>query len=66
MQAYQFSTTVENGYIQIPDEYKMKVKNKIKVIIVNDEQSYIDWNALFPPILDTKAWKFDREEANER
>ena len=78
---FQFNTMVENGYILIPDEYKMKVKNKIKVIIINDEQT--DFDMLFPPIVDTsisvektdllsppslktKGWKFDREMANER
>ena len=66
MQSYQFSTTVENGYIQIPDEYKMKIGNRIKVIIVIEENPDVDWNTLFPPVVDTKAWKFNREEANER
>ena len=66
MQAYQFSTTVENGFIRIPDEYVTKVRNRIKVVVINDEQLDTDWNTLFPPMVDTKAWKFNRDEANER
>ena len=66
MQVYEFHTTIKNGFIQIPDEYKNKVGDRIKVTIVSDEQSDADWNRLFPPMIDTKAWKFNREEANER
>ena len=66
MQAYQFSTTVENGFIRIPDEYATKLRDRIKVIVYHDEPPDTDWTALFPPTVDTKAWKFNREEANER
>ena len=66
MQTYQFDATVENGFIRIPDEYKAKMGNKIRVTIINYEQSDVDWNVLFPPLIDTKTWKFNREEANER
>ena len=66
MQAYEFYATAENGFIKIPDEYKKKIGKKIKVTIVNEEKSDIDWNTLFPPTIDTTIWKFNREEANER
>jgi len=64
MLAYQFNATAENGFIRIPDEYKMKIGSKIKVTVVNDDD--IQWDKLFPPVVDTSIWKFDREEANAR
>ena len=64
MLAYQFQTTVEDGLIRIPSEYKAKIGTKIKVSVINDED--IDWDECFPPVVDTSSWKFDREEANAR
>lgn len=66
MQAYQFTTTAENGFIRIPEEFKKKIGAKIKVIIVNDIEPETNWDELFPPVIDTTLWKFNREEANER
>ena len=66
MQTYEFHTTTENGLIRIPDEFRDKVGTNIKVTIVNEELFNINWNTLFPPLIDTKNWKFNREEANER
>jgi len=66
MQAYEFYAITENGFIRIPDEYKKKLGEKVKVIVVNDENSDLDWDELFPPMINTKGFKFNREEANER
>ena len=66
MQSYQFSTRVEDGFIRIPDEYIAKLRNNITVIIINEEYAVTDIDKLFPPCVDTIAWKFNREEANER
>ena len=66
MQAYEFYTTAENGFITIPDEYKKKVGKKIKVTVVNEDPKGTDRDALFPPIIDTKGRKFNREETNAR
>ena len=66
MHAYQFQTTAENGFIRIPDEYRQKIGIKIMVTVVNNEESEIDWDKQFPPVIDTSLWKFNREEANER
>ena len=66
MQSFEFYATAENGYIRIPEKYKKKVGTKVKVVVENDELLSVDWNALFPPMVDTRGWKFDREEANER
>ena len=65
-QAYQFQTVSENGFIRIPDEYRNLIGVHVKVIVVNDKQPDINWDELFPPVIDTLSWKFDREEANER
>jgi len=65
-QAYQFQTTSENGFIRIPEEYKKLIGLRVKVTVVNDEQSDANWDNLFPPTIDTLSWKFNREEANER
>jgi hypothetical protein len=62
----QFSTTTENGFIRIPDEYKVKIGSRVKVTIVNDDKPETDWDKLFPPVVDTGTWKFSREEANVR
>ena len=66
MLAYQFQATAENGFIRIPDEYKSKIGTKIRVTIVNDEEIDADWDEQFPPIIDTKAWKFNRDKATGR
>ncbi|MCL2456455.1 MAG: hypothetical protein FWD19_02765 [Defluviitaleaceae bacterium] len=66
MLAYQFQTTVENGFIRIPEEYKKKIGNRIKVTVVNDDELEIDWDERFPPMVNTGSWKFNREEANAR
>jgi len=39
MQAYEFYTTAENGFIRIPDEYKNKISSKFKVIILDEKIS---------------------------
>ena len=44
-------------------------KMKIKKSLSNnndDDKSNINWDELFPPLVDTSVWKFNREEANER
>ena len=55
-------------YIQkLPDNKLEGVLTYLLEIIENEEPPLdADWGALFPPLVDTKAWKFNREEANER
>ena len=38
MQTYEFYTTVKDGIIVIPKEYRTKIGEKIKVILVDDEK----------------------------
>ena len=66
MQSYEFITVHEDGVIRIPDDVIQKFGSRVKVTVENDERSDSDWNALFPPTVDTKSFRFDREEANER
>ena len=75
MQAYEFYTKPKNGVIPIPEQYKNKIVGNIMVIVLEKENHSIvrkevnnqkKTDLLSPPTLDTRGWKFDREEANER
>ena len=37
MTAYEFQTAVCDGIINIPAEYKNKIKNKVRVIVLSNE-----------------------------
>ena len=65
MEAYQFYATPEDGVIKIPEHYKDKILSRARVSVQVEEVSSIS-DMLLPPTLDTRGWKFDREEANER
>ena len=75
MQAYEFYAKVENGFIRVPEEYSNKIKTNLKVILLEDlnskptdgESNILKrTDALSPISIDTRGWKFDKEEANER
>ena len=75
MQAYEFYATPENGVIRIPEQYRHKITTGVKVIILEEKitestngknKSRNKSDLLLPPTLNTKSWKFNREEANER
>jgi hypothetical protein len=72
MQAFEFQTTAQDGFIRIPDRFKSKMTSNIKVIILSGEQekladSFRPKKASFPYFaVDTTGYVFDREEANER
>ena len=70
MIAYEFQTTVNNGVIRIPAEYKDKIPGVVKVILMSEEQTERADNrnkAVFTAMsLDTRGFVFNREEANER
>jgi len=38
MQAFEFQTTTQDGFIRIPDRFKGKMTPNIKVIILSGEQ----------------------------
>ncbi len=37
MEAIEFKTKIKNGTIQIPQKYKQKIGNTVKVIIISDQ-----------------------------
>ena len=67
MQAYEFSSIVEEGVIKIPEEYKEKISSPVKVIILSDGKRDTVKRKKFSAIkLNTRNYKFSREEANAR
>jgi len=75
MQAYEFVAKPENGAIPIPEEFRNRIISDVKVIVLETKLNGFGFNEagkgnksdlLLPPVLDTKGWKFSREEANER
>ena len=76
MPVIQFETTVEDNLIRIPEQYMNSFNSGTKVTVRSHDNPKrlrncrAEAGALslddFPTILDTRDWKFDREEANER
>jgi len=76
MRTIQFETVVNGGVIRIPEQYMDLVPNTVNVTLVPTEQEGPKFRPKtkdkpfsideFPAVLDTKEWKFNREEANER
>jgi hypothetical protein len=68
MQAYEFSSVIENdGIIHIPSEYVQNISSPVKVILLADNQTQNKTGKIFSAIkLKTKGLKFDRDIANER
>jgi len=76
-QTIQFETVIERGVIKIPDQYIEKIPSAVMVTLVPLKRIRIkagakskacclsadDFTALK---IDTRGWKFSREEANER
>ena len=77
MQTIEFQSVVENDVIRIPEAYRGAFTTPIRVMICTDDQpnpkihhrtktkplTPSDFSALH---LDTRGWKFNREEADER
>jgi len=75
MRAYEFYATPENGIIKIPKQLIKRIKSKVRVIVLEEgdvksggETAGIRkrTDLLSPISIDTRGWKFDKEEANER
>jgi hypothetical protein len=76
-QHIQFETVVESGVIRIPEQYVKSISEIVKVTLAPVSKPKItvgakaksgnlssdDFRALS---IDTRNWKFNREEANER
>ena len=67
MQAFEFRTTAQDGFIRIPDEYVKKIPTSVKVIVYASEKPKSGKRSFFPDFdIDTTGFVFSREEANER
>ena len=68
MQAYEFSSVVgKEGTIHIPQQYLKNLSSPVKVILLTNEKATNSKNKHFSAIaLETKGFKFNRDEANER
>ena len=67
MQAFEFSALVENNFIRVPESYADRIAAPVRVIILSEEiipQS--EPKKQFTPVLDTRGYKFNREELHER
>ena len=73
MQAYEFFATPKDGCIPIPERYRNLITESVMVIVLEKRPPLYDRDALDgrlksdllpPPIMKTKGWKFNREEAN--
>lgn len=69
MYAVEFESNIKNGIIHIPDEYKNFYDNvyaKCFLVIDETKQNPQIRKKMSAISIDTKAYKFDRDEANER
>ena len=67
MSAYQFNAVIEDGIIRVPDEYADRLTSNVRVLVMPDNKKVADKASLFPNLhLDTRGYKFDRDEANAR
>ena len=69
MIAYEFQTTVNDGIIHIPDEYRNRIQDKVRIIILSEEivekQNYNKNSSFTAMQLDTFEFTFNRDEAND-
>ena len=69
MEAIEFKSKIKNGIIQIPEKYKQKIGNTVKVIVITEKkakQSDIIDKLLANPIKSKDFSPFLREEIYER
>ena len=77
MQTVEFESLVEEGSIRIPDEFLRYLTGVVRVTIVpvrsgkikharRPGPGMVTLNDFATPVIDTRGWRFNREEANER
>jgi hypothetical protein len=67
MQAIEFESTINNGIIRIPDEYKEQIDGQVKVILLSEALSTGKIGKPLSAVsINTKGFKFDRDDANAR
>jgi hypothetical protein len=77
MSVIQFESSVSNGTIKIPEQYMNRIPETVHVTLVDAGEVRLSYRPRIKecPLsidefsdlkLDTRGWKFDREEANAR
>jgi hypothetical protein len=77
MTAVAFESTITDNVIEIPEEYRGRIKPRVLVTITDFDFRPMTPHNTYPrtgtgpktlsaPHIDTSGWKFDRDEANER
>ena len=73
MYAVEFETTIKNGIVHIPKEYKdLQEKQKVRFLVMYDSDDEYKTNTkkrkkeMSAISIDTIGFKFDRDEAHER
>ena len=69
MEVIEFKSKIKNGIIQIPEKYKQKIGNTVKVILITEKkakQTDIIDKLLANPIKSKDFSPFSREEIYER
>jgi hypothetical protein len=71
MYAVEFETTIKNGVVHIPKEYKdLQEKRRVRFLIMYDNDDKYKANTkkrkMSAISIDTRGFKFDRDEAHER
>jgi len=69
MEAIEFKTKIKNGTIRIPEKYKQRTSNTVKVIIISEQgtkQADIIDELLASPIKSKDFSPFLREEIYEK
>ena len=69
MEAIEFKTKIKNGNIRIPEKYRHKIGNTVKVIVITDKkakQADIIDELLANPIKSKDFSPFSREEIYEK
>jgi hypothetical protein len=67
MQALEFDAVATADTIQIPQQYRGRFESNAKVIVLFDDAQKTSNSLSFSePVLDTRGFKFNREQANAR
>ena len=72
MYAVEFEAPIKDGVVRIPKEYKdLQDKRRVKLFIVYDDKDIEQVNTtkekkMSAISIDTKGFKFNRDEAHER
>jgi len=68
VKAIEFKAKVDKGIIEIPEKFKNKLGREVRVILLleDKEDEYVGRPRFTAVRINTKGFKFNREEANER